>query len=172
MNLIKVDLCLRNSAYDLTVERKNAQDENQGLGALAGAAWGASKGGLGGALLGALGGAMLGGLFGEPLHELKQRMLDKLQQKLIEIDNVIVDSLNKEITKIHQNFIKCVIDNYRKNQQNAVKLLMSGKDSQNSQPSSNEKENIPVLELNLAGIMTSSISIFLILVVIFLSITA
>jgi len=174
-NIIELDketLCLTDSAYDLTIERKNAQDENQGLGVLAGAAWGASKGGMGGAFIGALAGGLLGGLFGEPLHELRQRMGEQLQKKLIEIEDLTVSSLNEQIPQIHQQLINLVIDNYQKNKQNVVKLLMYGQESAKTRTINNEKDNIPILRLNSVGIIMICTLIFIIMTVIYLVLTA
>jgi curved DNA-binding protein CbpA len=93
-----------------------------GLGSI-GAAIGLIGGPIGALLGGAIGG-FLGSLFGESLDELKQKLFDRMIPKLEEVEQRILNNLDEQIPKIEEELIVTIKENFNRNKERAVKLLL------------------------------------------------
>jgi len=80
-----------------------------------------------GALLGGAVGGLLGSLFGESVDELKSKLFDRLIEKLKEVEDLIFQNLEDQIPKIEEELISTIKNNFNKNKEHAVKLLLQAK---------------------------------------------
>jgi hypothetical protein len=77
-----------------------------------------------GSIIGGVIGGILGGIFGESVDQLRQKLYDRLIPKLVEIEKIILDNLDEQFPKIEAQLINTIQDNYNKNKQSTVKLLL------------------------------------------------
>lgn len=93
-----------------------------GLGSI-GAAIGLIGGPVGALIGGAIGG-FLGSLFGDSLDELKQKLFERMVPKLEEVEQNILTNLSEQIPKIEKELLDTIKDNFNRNKELAVKLLL------------------------------------------------
>ncbi len=151
---------LSSERFQLNLQRKFAKDDSRAAALITGATLGGANAGIGGAIVGGIFGSLLGGLFGEPLHELKKRTLDALNTRFENICQEIADSLNKKTPEIQRQLIKAIHDNYERNRQRTIKLIMAspGNKSKKFWYTNTSKEN-PLSNANVVGITICSILI-------------
>jgi curved DNA-binding protein CbpA len=94
-----------------------------GLGTI-GAAIGMIGGPVGALFGGAIGG-FLGSLLGESLDELKQKLFKRMILKLEEVEQRILNNLDEQIPKIEEELIVSIKENFNRNKERAVKLLLN-----------------------------------------------
>lgn len=96
-----------------------------GLGSI-GAMIGLIGGPIGAAIGGAIGG-FLGSIFGESVDELKQKLFERLIPKLQDVEELVIKNLEEQMPKIEEELITTIKNNFNKNKERAVKLLLQAK---------------------------------------------